>query len=272
MRRLTGAPPQRAIRRAAPPLAAAEPDLIDLTVVIPAHNEQDRIGPTLAAICAYLSDRELAWEVIVVDDGSRDSTGLIVEAIAAAEPRIRLVRSPRNRGKGHAVRVGILESRGRDVLMSDADLSTPIGELDRLRAGRGSAVAAVGSRSDLSKITVRQHPLREALGGLGHRIITATAVRGIRDTQCGFKLFDGPAARHVFADARIDGWAFDVEILHLFQRYGWAVAEVPVSWAHATGSKLRPTAYLRVLLEIVQLRLAHRRTGRRPVPGRPVDA
>ena len=152
-----------------------------------------------------------------------------------------------------------MASRGEDVLISDADLSTPIDEIERLLAARNGAVAAIGSRSHPAWIEIRQGRLREVLGRLGNRIIRILAVPGVGDTQCGFKLFRGPAARALFGMAKINGWATDVEILHLCARFGWPVAEVPVHWAHATGSKLRPSAYFHVLAEIAQVRIAHRR-------------
>jgi dolichyl-phosphate beta-glucosyltransferase len=184
----------------------------------------------------------------------------VVESVATTEPRIRIIGTPQNRGKGHAVRIGVLASRGRDVLVSDADLSTPITELAELRRCRGDAVVAIGSRSDLAKIATHQSVLRESFGRIGNWIIQAAVLSGINDTQCGFKLFDGPAARALFGKTTVDGWAFDVEVLHLCRRFGWPVAEVPVRWAHAAGSKLRPTAYLQVLTDVARLRLRHRQT------------
>ncbi|GGK04832.1 hypothetical protein GCM10011583_40700 [Streptomyces camponoticapitis] len=260
----------------------------DLSVVVPAYNEEKRLRPTLDAIRAYLRadpERWGDWELIVVDDGSTDRTAAVAAEAAADEPRIQLLTSDENRGKGHALRLGVLASYGRRVLVMDADLATPIEELDRLdallaegeSAGGGesdadglvyedgdgdgdgeryvSAAAVIGSRAlPDSRIDVHQRPLREWLGRLGNRLIRLVAVRGIRDTQCGFKLFDGDKARAAFAASRLDGWGIDVEILRHFRRAGWPVAEVPVRWSHQSGSKVRPADYGRVLLELVRLR------------------
>ncbi|MFC4515969.1 dolichyl-phosphate beta-glucosyltransferase [Streptomyces ehimensis] len=237
---------------------------IGLSVIVPAYNEEDRLAPTLKAIRAHLQDGPAVWELIVVDDGSTDGTAAVVEAAADEEPRVRLLRTPANRGKGHAVRTGVLASRGRRVLVTDADLATPIEELTLLeRRMDEGAPAAVGSRAlPGSRIAVRQHALREVMGRIGGGLIRAAAVPGIRDTQCGFKLFDGDKARTAFAGSRLDGWAFDVEILRFFQQQGWEVAEVPVRWAHQPGSKVRPNAYPRVLADLVRVRWhTYRRTA-----------
>lgn len=229
--------------------------------MIPAFNEQDRIGTSIEAVCRYLRRSGRSWELIIVDDGSADRTAAVIGAIAVREPGIRLIRSPHNAGKGHALRTGVLASRGAEVLVSDADLSTPIDEIERLRAARAGAVAAVGSRIHRAMLGVRQSRLREMLGRLGNLAIRMIAVRGISDTQCGFKLFSGPQARVLFSMARLNGWAIDVEILYLCARLGWPVAEVPVRWSHVPGSKLRPSAYLHVLAELAYLRLAHRQAN-----------
>ncbi|WP_394297371.1 dolichyl-phosphate beta-glucosyltransferase [Streptomyces albus] len=240
--------------------------LVDLTVVIPAYNEEHRLRRGVDEVCRYLRAGGGRWEVIVVDDGSTDGTAAVAAEAAAGEPRVRLIRTPVNRGKGHAVRRGVLASRGRRVLYCDADAATPIEELARLAARLDAGyAAAIGSRAHPgARIEVRQHPLRELLGKAGNRLIRALAVPGIRDTQCGFKLFDGDKARSAFARARTDGWGFDVEILRHFHAHGWPMAEVPVRWAHQPGSKVGPRDYVRVLAEVVAVRL--RTTGRRPGP------
>ncbi|WP_131741516.1 dolichyl-phosphate beta-glucosyltransferase [Actinomadura roseirufa] len=240
-------------------------DPVELTVVIPAYNELARLPRTLDAVRAHLDRGTDRWELIVVDDGSRDGTARPVRAAARADPRIRLLRTPANRGKGHAVRTGVLASRGRLVLVTDADLATPVEELDLLRPSLDLGFdAAIGSRS-----RVRRHPLRRPAARLGRLLIRILAVRGIADTQCGFKLFDGDRARTVFAVARVDGWAFDVEILSLFARRGWPVAEVPVRWRHRAGSKIRPADYGRALAEVVLVRLRYGRAPHPPRPSRP---
>ncbi|MFE2745437.1 glycosyltransferase [Streptomyces scopuliridis] len=240
---------------------------VDLSVVIPAYNEERRLRPTLDAIRAHLRedpDRWGTWELIVVDDGSTDGTAAVAAEAAAGEPRVRVVTGGGNHGKGHALRQGVLASAGRRVLLTDADLATPIDELDRLdkQLTADGGGAAIGSRAHPdARIEVRQLALREWLGRLGNRLIRLVAVDGIADTQCGFKLFDGERARAAFAGSRLDGWGIDVEILRFFRRSGWPVTEVPVRWAHQPGSKVRPLDYGRVLLELVRLRAA------RPTPG-----
>ncbi|WP_176732432.1 dolichyl-phosphate beta-glucosyltransferase [Streptomyces sp. MnatMP-M17] len=239
-----------------------------LSVVVPAYNEEARLRPTLDAIRAHLRadpDRWGEWELIVVDDGSTDGTAAIAAEAAAHEPRIQLLRSDGNHGKGHALRQGVLASHGRRVLVTDADLATPIDELDRLdkQLTADGDGAAIGSRAHPdASIEVRQLALREWLGRLGNRLIRLVAVDGISDTQCGFKLFDGERARVAFAESRLDGWSIDVEILRHFRRSGWPVTEVPVRWAHQPGSKVRPLDYGKVLLELARLRAGERSAGR----------
>ncbi|MFD7872805.1 dolichyl-phosphate beta-glucosyltransferase [Streptomyces sp. NPDC059766] len=238
-------------------MSGAGGNRVDLTVVVPAYNEEQRLGPTLDSITRCLDEPEGrwgSWEIVVADDGSTDATREIVTA--REDPRVQLIASPRNRGKGHALRIGVAASRGRRVLVTDADLAAPIEELEKLdkALGEGNA-AAVGSRSvPGATIGHRQHRLRELLGRAGNFLIRSVAVPGIRDTQCGFKLFDGDRARAAFAASRLDGWGIDVEVLQYFRRAGWPLAEVPVSWSHQSGSKVRPLDYVRVLGELGRLK------------------
>ncbi|MGY1499742.1 glycosyltransferase [Streptomyces sp. QTS52] len=230
---------------------------LDLTVVVPAYNEEQRLGPTLAAITGHLRENEGRWgdwEVVVVDDGSTDGTRDIVTGLA--DPRVQLVTSPRNRGKGNALRLGVAASRGARVLVTDADLAAPIEELELLdRALTEGHAAAIGSRSvPGATIEHHQHRVRELLGRAGNLLIRRVAVPGIRDTQCGFKLFDGDRARTAFAASRLNGWGIDVEVLQHFRRADWPVAEIPVRWAHQSGSKVRPLDYARVLAELTALK------------------
>ncbi|GAA3807722.1 dolichyl-phosphate beta-glucosyltransferase [Streptomyces phyllanthi] len=231
---------------------------VDLSVVIPAYNEERRLGPTLDAITRHLREagEGTSWEVIVVDDGSTDGTRDVVTAAAADEPRLQLVTSPRNRGKGNALRLGVCASYGHRVLVTDADLAAPIEELEHLdKALTDGHAAAIGSRATPGATIERhQHPLREYLGRAGNFLIRGLAVPGIRDTQCGFKLFDGDRAREAFGASRLNGFGIDVEILQHFRRSGWPVAEVPVRWAHQSGSKIRPWDYARVLAELTALK------------------
>ncbi|WP_409234865.1 dolichyl-phosphate beta-glucosyltransferase [Streptomyces sp. PA5.6] len=230
---------------------------VDLSVVVPAYNEEQRLGPTLDALRDHLETAYRgAWELIVVDDGSTDRTAEIAAEASAADPRVQLVRGGRNRGKGHALRLGVLATYGRRVLVTDADLAAPIEELDHLdKALTDGHAAAIGSRARPgATIDTHQHRLRELLGRTGNFLIRSVAVPGIRDTQCGFKLFDGDRAREAFAASRLHGWGIDVEILQYFRRQGWPVAEVPVRWSHQEGSKVRPLDYVKVLAELTTLK------------------
>ncbi|GLV97289.1 dolichyl-phosphate beta-glucosyltransferase [Streptomyces lavendulae] len=237
------------------------PGAVGLSVVIPAYREEDRLGPTLDVVRSYLDSHVGTgtedWEVIVVDDGSPDRTAAVALKAGVDEHRIRLVQSEQNRGKGSALRLGVAASLGRRVLIMDADLATPMEELARLEkalADDPALDAAIGSRAHRDSAVERQQSaLREVLGWVGNRVIRLVAVRGIRDTQCGFKLFDGDQARAAFGAARLDGWAIDVEILQYFRRKGWPVAEVPVRWAHQDGSKVQLLDYLRTLGELMRL-------------------
>lgn len=239
--------------------------MTDLSIVIPAYNERHRLPPTLEAVLDWVANRPESVEVIVVDDGSTDDTS----AVASRYP-VRVLRLPANAGKGAAVRAGVLESRGRRVLFMDADLATPIEEYDKLSSALDSGFSvAIGSRplAD-SQLEVRQPWLREMAGRAFNGVVRLLAVPGIRDTQCGFKLFDGAVARWIFSRCSVDGFGFDVELLHIATRCGIGVREVPVRWAHQEGAVAfsSPARYLRhglrMLRDIVHIRHLHR--GLRP--------
>ncbi len=216
------------------------PPAKSLSVVIPAYNEENRIGRTLERVLAYLAGRGAPFEVIVVDDGSDDATASVARAAGAGDPRVRVVSLERNRGKGMAVRRGVLEATGEWVLFSDADLSTPIEEIETLvpRLREGCDVA-IGSRSLRgARVDVRQPWYREAMGKTFNRIVRLLAVRGFVDTQCGFKCFTREAARAIFGRARIDRFAFDVEAIVIARRLGLRVVEVPIRWANEPNSRV----------------------------------
>ncbi|TDD25230.1 glycosyltransferase [Actinomadura sp. KC06] len=243
---------------------------VDLSVVVPVYDERGRLPSTLAALRAHLDAGPYRWELIVVDDGSADGGAAVVARVADGDPRVRLLRTPSNRGKGHAVRTGVAASRGRLVLFTDADLATPLDELPCLHAALvDGAAAAIASRAGGGR-DVRRHLPRRLLARTGAAVIRAVVLRGVADTQCGFKLFDGARARAAFAVARVDGWGFDVEILCLFARRGWPVTEVPVRWTDQPGSKVRASGYVRTLGDVVAIRL---RFGRCRIigPARPMN-
>jgi dolichyl-phosphate beta-glucosyltransferase len=213
-----------------------------LSVVIPAYNEVRRIGPSLERVWNYLCANygRGGFEIIVVDDGSRDRTATLVEEFTSRGPEIRLIRLPMNRGKGAAVRAGMVAAVGDAVLFSDADLSTPIEEVEpALKLIREGSDVVIGSRALAeSQILARQNLLRQSLGGLFNRLVRAFLGIPFRDTQCGFKLFRREAAHAVFQRARIDGFAFDVETILIALELGYRVREMPVRWINDPESRV----------------------------------
>jgi dolichyl-phosphate beta-glucosyltransferase len=224
-----------------------------LSVVIPAYNEAKRLPKTLERVQAFLDARGASYEIVVVDDGSTDGTA----ATVARGGKARLVENPGNRGKGYAVRRGMLEARGERRLMTDADLSTPIEELPRLeeRLGEGYDVA-IGSRAlPGASIEVRQSRFRESTGRVFNRLVQGLVLTGLEDTQCGFKLFSAKAAEAAFAIARLDGFCFDVEALFVARRLGYRIAEVPVVWRNDTASKVSAVRGGLAFLDILRIRV-----------------
>jgi len=212
----------------------------DLSIVIPAFNEEQRLPASLGAVSAYLAARPSAprVEVLVVDDGSSDATASRAEDAGRRHGLdLRVLRLPKNRGKGFAVRTGCLEAAGRLILVSDADFSTPIYEWEKLASA--NAPVAIGSRAvDESLVKERQSLGRRTSGKLFNQVVRLLLVPGIRDTQCGFKLFTREAARAIFSRARVDRFAFDVEALLLARQLGYAIAEVPVLWFNSADSRV----------------------------------
>jgi glycosyltransferase involved in cell wall biosynthesis len=216
---------------------------VDLSIIVPAFNEEHRLPPTLATLHAHLAAQPMRWEIVVVDDGSRDATCAVVERAMATIPNLRLVRQPHNRGKGAAVRRGMLEARGQIRVMSDADGSMSPDQLPRLLAPiiARRADIAIGSRyADGARTDVTQPRYRVLWSRLCNKLIQRSLVPGVRDTQCGFKAFTAEAARALFSLGRIDGWAFDLEILALARRAGFAIAEVGVVWTDDRRSRVNP--------------------------------
>ena len=240
----------------------SESAALELSVVIPAYNEARRIERALERVMAFLTARDLSWELVIVDDGSTDQTAMMVQHSIADHGgsgdtgQVRLIRLGKNQGKGAALRAGVAATRGARVLMMDADLATPIEELDALeRALQAGAQVATGSRAVAeSRIRRPQSPLRVLLGRAGNLWIRSLAVPGVHDTQCGFKLFDGEIARRLFALSRESRFGIDIEILCLARRHlGLAVAEVGVAWEHQDGSKVRFRDYLDVLIKVPRI-------------------
>jgi dolichyl-phosphate beta-glucosyltransferase len=240
-----------------------------LSIVIPAYNEGNRIDDSLARLTAYLAARPEPSEIVVVDDGSADATASVVEAFArrlpAQGPRLRLLRNGRNRGKGYSIKHGVLLAAGEFVLISDADFSTPIEELPGLmdRMTREGCGIAIGSRGlEESRIERHQPAWRELMGRTFNLLVRAITGLPFRDTQCGFKLMRRDAVLDLFRAARIERFAYDVEILYLARKAGVKTAEVPVIWRDASGSKVRAmTDSLDMLKGIVRIVLRDRRGG-----------
>ncbi len=218
-----------------------EPQAPQLSVVVPAFNEEARLGPTLRRIVAWCEREQPDYELIVVDDGSADGTAEVAREVAADGGPVQLIELGRNRGKGAAVRAGVLAASGERILFSDADLATPIEEVTKLGAALDDGYdLAIASRALAgADIRVRQHPMRELMGRAFNVFVRILVLGGIRDTQCGFKLFRRDVARDLFGRATVDGFAFDVELL-LLARGRYRIAEVPVVWSHIEESKVSP--------------------------------
>jgi dolichyl-phosphate beta-glucosyltransferase len=232
----------------------------ELSVVIPAFNEEKRLGTTLARIREYFASRSPApagLEIIVVDDGSSDGTARVARECARTMPCLRLLENPGNKGKGYSVRHGMLEARGRIALFTDADLSTPVEECEKLFAAiKEGTDVAIGSRAlDRSLIAVHQSRFREIAGIIFNGFVRVITGLPIEDTQCGFKAFRMPACRMIFEQQRIAGFGFDPEILFLARREGLRISEIPVRWAHDAGTKVhvyRDSALM--LLDLLRVR------------------
>ncbi len=211
------------------------------SIIIPAYNEQDRLGATLEKVLAYAAAQGWRSEVLVVNDGSRDATGDVAREFARRNPSVRLIENPGNRGKGYSVRNGALNTSGDIVLFTDADLSTPIEEAGKLFAAiAGGADVAIGSRWLKSELQTERQPVYRQIVGRAFNLVLWAILRiNYKDTQCGFKAFSGRAARSLFSLQKIDRWGFDPELLFLARKNGMKVAEVPVEWAHDHRSKIR---------------------------------
>src|SRR5262249_18035052 len=214
---------------------------VRLSVVIPAYNEEGRIGDTLDRILGYLARQTYDAEIIVVDDGSRDGTAEIVTRAGGKAPPVQLLRNSRNRGKGFSVRVGFLRARGEYVLFSDADLSTPIEEVAKLLGAlAGPYDIAIASRAlPGSRILVHQMPHREHMGRAFNFLVQALLLPGIRDTQCGFKCFASEAALAICGRMTLERFGFDVEMLYLARLLGYRVRELPVVWRNSPQTRVR---------------------------------
>lgn len=211
----------------------------DLTVVVPAFNEETRLGETLAQLCGYLSSRPWDWEILVVDDGSTDRTAEVVADAARGEPRVRLRREP-HRGKGGAVRAGLLASTAAHRFICDADLSMPVHEIERfMPPALGDADVAIGSREGAGARRVGEPLLRHLAGRAFNLAVRLLLVPGLQDTQCGFKMFTAGAVEAIFPHVTVSGWAFDIEVLYIAQLRELRVREIPIEWHYRRESRVR---------------------------------
>jgi len=235
--------------------------LDSLSIVIPAYNEESRLPKTFDRILGWLEEQRLKFrEIIVVDDGSRDATAGVVEEYSKPPSPIRLLRNPGNKGKGYAVRHGVLDAGGEWILYTDADLSTPIEELQKLEAAAAqqNAVIAIGSRAvDRSLVAVHQSPFREYSGRFFNVVMRAVTGLPFHDTQCGFKLYRADAAKAVFSRQEQDGFSFDVEDLVIAKKLGLRAVEVPVRWANVEGTKVTLAQGLKSFTDLLQILKDH---------------
>ncbi|HSZ62347.1 MAG TPA: dolichyl-phosphate beta-glucosyltransferase [Terriglobales bacterium] len=227
------------------------------SIVIPAYNEGVRLRPTLHALIRHVQEQNWDAEILVVNDGSTDDTAQIVREYGKTHPQVLLLENPGNRGKGFSVRNGMLHARGDICLFSDADLSSPITEAQKLfDAIAQGADIAIGSRWLRAELQTERQPLyRQAFGRIYNLVLRIFLGLRFADTQCGFKAFRRDAAQRIFPLQRIERWGFDPEILFLARRAGLRVEEVPVLWAHSEGTRLHPFRDgLRMFLEVIRIR------------------
>ncbi len=227
-----------------------------LSIVFPAYNEESRLPSTLESVHTFCSEQAIDFEIVVVNDGSKDQTIAAVEEFARHHDFVRLISYEVNKGKGHAVRVGALSAQGDLVLINDSDGSSPIGEFLRLRSAiDGGADVVIGSRAKASGETkVQALAYRTYVGNTFNRIVQSLLLPGLEDTQCGFKLFKKAAAQDVFQSSTVDGYAFDVEILFIAKIRNYKIAEVPINWNNVAGSKVNVMVdSIRMLVEVIRI-------------------
>lgn len=229
----------------APPSAASKGGSGDqelrLSVVIPMYNETARISDTVPRLLAYFATQPYRHEFVIVDDGSTDETAALARKLFSSAENVRVLEERPNRGKGSAVRAGMLAAKGKTVLFCDADLATPPGELDKFwRWLDGGYEVVIGSRKMAGANIIRHQPKwRESLGKVFTWLTNVLATKGISDVTCGFKCFSHKAAQELFSRARLNDWSFDAEVLFIAQRLGYKIKEVPVTWHDQPGTKVR---------------------------------
>lgn len=229
-----------------------------ISIIVAAYNEEKRILPSLFSIRDYCTSNSLEYELIVVDDGSTDRTSEVTRETRSQIPQLNVIGYNNNMGKGYALRTGVLSSKGDFVLLSDADLSTPIEELPKLMQfiHNNDCDIAIGSRAlALSQILKKQPWWRQSMGKAFNRIVKTLLIGDFDDTQCGFKLFTGESARKLFKEARVNRFAYDVEILALAKKYGYRIREVPIVWVNSPQSKVNPlTDSVQMFFDLLKIR------------------
>jgi len=229
---------------------------VELSVVIPAYNEERRILPTLEDVAKYLSQQDYSWEVLIVNDGSTDKTNQVVQDFCQSHPNFKLIDNKENKGKGGVVKQGMLEAKGRWRLFMDADNSTPISEIEKLWPYAKDYDIIIGSRYIKEGAIKKKQPLIRRIISRGGNLLTQLLILpGIKDTQCGFKLFNEKSAQAVFPKQRFLKWSFDMEILAIAKKMGFKIKEAPVIWQDASLSKLKAAkAALRTLKDLLLIK------------------
>src|SRR4030066_1959136 len=229
-----------------------------LSIIIPAYNEEALIEKTLNDVTLYLEKSGFSYEIIVVCDGCKDKTALLAGEIAKKNNRVSVIDRKVNRGKGYSVKQGCLDASGDYVIFTDADLSTPIDEIEKLlkwlQEGYDIAIGSRGLKE--SDIQIRQPWYRETMGKIFNLFVQAIAIRGISDTQCGFKGFKRDVAKDVFKRQTINGFGFDVELLYIARRLGYKIREVPVRWLNRAASRVNPLVHpIQMLFDLIKIRI-----------------
>jgi len=230
---------------------------LDISIIIPAFNEEKRISKTIKGIERYLDSKNISYEIIVVDDGSSDNTLNLVKGFSKNNNKITYITYEKNMGKGYAVREGVKNSKGNLILFSDADLSTPITEMEKLIAAikNGFDISIASRALSNSEIIVSQHFYRKTMGKIFNILVQLLIYRGIKDTQCGFKCFTKKASQEIFKRCKINGFSFDVEALLIGKKLGFKIKDIPVQWVNSPESRVHPIKHsLLMIKELLQIK------------------
>ncbi len=230
-----------------------------LSVIIPAYNEEKRIGMTLSAVEKWLKGQAFSWEVIIAIDGAKDGTANVANAFASGKENIRVIDRKENRGKGYTVREGMMAANGKVRLFTDADNSTDISHFSKMKplfdSGKDIVICSRDEKdAPGARQAIPQSPIKRLMGNMGNLFIQIVAVYGIWDTQCGFKAFNEKSAKRIFTVSRIDRWGFDIEALALARHFGFSIGIVDAYWVNDTASHVKLSGYIGVLWETVKIR------------------